>query len=259
MRMKEKLSKLINSIVDVRKLVFRTFIVLWAVVILALITKYTMGMWYPVVIEIDWIVKLCTFIDNHTVLNYAIMFMFYITSLNFWFLTATSLKKYSSNKLFILINVLIVISFVTKMFSNLIGCIAELTYLIAIPIYLNVKNKTFVKPKRKWLNVGLPIIIYLLLNIWQLNIGLVRDCFELFTFLPSLIKYTVQIDYYAILLNTWIGVSYMGLLSGGWLFASDLVGLKAQLQKELAKETPDKEYVKELEKRIKGFEEASNK
>lgn len=125
MRMKEKLSKLINSIVDVRKLVLRTFIVLWAVVTLALITKYTMGMWYPIVIEIEWIVKLCTFIDNHTILNYAIMFMFYITSLNFWFLTAASLKRYSSKKLFILINVLIVISFVAKIFDNLIGCIAE--------------------------------------------------------------------------------------------------------------------------------------
>lgn len=259
MRMKEKLSKLINSIVDVRKLVLRTFIVLWAVVILALITKYTMGMWYPIVIEIEWIVKLCTFIDNHTILNHAIMFMFYITSLNFWFLTAASLKRYSSKKLFILINVLIVISFVAKIFDNLIGCIAELSYLIAIPIYLNVKNKIFIKPKRKWLNVGLPIIIYLLLNIWQLNIALVRDVDKLLKDMPLLISYAIQIDYYAILLNTWIGVSYMSLFSGGWIFASDLVGLKAQLQKELAKETPDKEYVKELEKRIKGFEETSNK
>jgi hypothetical protein len=88
---------------------------------------------------------------------------------------------------------------------------------------------------------------------------IVRDCNKILSLLPTMIIYAIQTDYYAILLNTWIGVSYMGLVSGGWFFASDLVGLKAQLQKELAKETPDKEYVKELEKRIKGFEEASNK
>ena len=259
MRMKEKLSKLINSIVDVRKLVLRTFIVLWAVLILALITKYTMGMWYPIVIDIEWIVKVSNFIDSNVILNYATRFILYILSLNIWFLSATALKKYPNKKMLISINLMIILSFVIKSFSNLLGCIAELPYLIGIPIYLNVKNKTFVKPKRKWLNVGLPIIIYLLFNLWQMNIMIVRDCNKILSLLPTMIIYAIQTDYYAILLNTWIGVSYMGLVSGGWFFASDLVGLKAQLQKELAKETPDKEYVKELEKRIKGFEETSNK
>ena len=260
MRMKEKLSKLINSIVDVRKLVLRTFIVLWAVVILALITKYTMGMWYPIVIEIEWFIKLCTFIDNHTILNYAIMFMFYITSLNFWFLTAASLKKYSSKKLFVLINVLITSSFFIKDFSNTLGSLFEMIYLILIPIYLNIKNKTFENRKRKWFKIiAVPIIIYALLNLWQLNILLIRDINELLKNMPSLIKYTIQIDYYAILLNIWIGVSHMSLLSGGWFFSKTLTGLKAQLQKELAKKSPDKRYVTELEKRIKGFEETSNK
>lgn len=51
----------------------------------------------------------------------------------------------------------------------------------------------------------------------------------------------------------------MGLFSGGWLFATDLVGLKADLEKELAKENPDKEYIKELEKRIAEIEKAENK
>lgn len=259
MNHKENFKRIVNSILDVRKLVIRIFFILWAIIILALVLKYTIGLWYPIIVEVDWFIKMCNFIDNHNILRYSIMFMFYILSLNIWFLTSASLKKYTNKKLLLLVNGLIVFSFIIKIFNNTLGCIFELPYLIGIPIFLNIRNKVYCKPKRKWLNIGLPIIIYVLFNLWQMNIGLVRDCFEIFTFLPTLIAYVVQIDYYAILINTWIGVSYMGLFSGGWLFATDLVGLKADLEKELAKANPDKEYIKELEKRIAEIEKAEDK
>ena len=209
------------------------------------IFKFCFNIWYPIVEDNKYILAISRFIDDNWVVKTIIMYGFYILNINLWILISILSKKYSNKKILILVQVLMIIGFTIKNFNNTYGCIFELLYLVIIPIIINLKRNI-----NKLFSIIFPIVIYLIINIWQLNIGFIREIDNVITNLPFIISFYLQIDYYIFILNTWIGVSFMGLWGGGWLWGKSLTELKAMKEKELAKENPDAELIAEIDKAI---------
>ena len=94
----------------------------------------------------------------------------------------------------------------------------------------------------------MPIVVYVLINAWQFTIYFVRDLdYKVLSETSFLISWVLMIDYYIFIIIQWIGVSFMGLWSGGWLFGKSEVELKALKDKELKKAKPDKELLKQID------------
>lgn len=86
--------KWINRIVDMPKLVKRVWLVLWAMLFIAVFMKFCFNIWYPIVIENPIVIKIGDFIDSNKILTISIMLIFYVLNNNFWFLTSIREIKY---------------------------------------------------------------------------------------------------------------------------------------------------------------------
>jgi hypothetical protein len=245
--------KFVEKFVNLPKLVRRIWILLWAILLGLSAIKILFNKWYPIVVEDVNFTNICEFIDSNVVLKYGIMLLFYILSVNIIFLTTIKRMWYRKIQDFIVINVLIIFSYYMKSIGNALGVLVEFAYLILIPALINIKTKPFTK---KWLNILMPLFVYIALNIWQLNMLFIKDVETLLSNAPTLIWLIIQLDYYTFLLITWIGVNYfMGLLSAGWFFGKSETELLAIKEKELAKEKPDMKLVEDIDKELKRREE----
>lgn len=241
--------KWIEKLVDVPKLVRRVWLILWITLAIFVVAKLCFNMWYPIVIDNEFIINICLKIDNNEIIKYIIMLLLYVTNANFFFLTCVKEKKYNKTIHLVVMNLMFVICQTLKYFYNTYGNIFEIVLVVVIPIFVNLYKHKFYK---KIHNIILPIIIYMLFNIWQLNIFFIRGIGEVLTNAPVLIVYALQIDYYIFTIITWIGVSYfMGAYGIGWLWGKSEVELLALKEKELAKEKPDLELVKEIDEALK--------
>lgn len=250
--------KWINKIVDIPKLVRRLWIILWITLFIFVIAKLCFNLWYPIVIENENFIKFGNFIDNNAYLKYIIYALLYLLNGNILFLTYTKKMKHTHILSLIIINFSTIAFYFIKNFNNLIGCILEISFIIAA-IIINVKNKTFtfVTKKNKVktiLNILIPPLVYLLLNLWQTNITFIRGIDKIISQLPVIINLALQIDYYIFLIITWIGVNYyMGISGFGWWWSKSTTELQAMKAEELTKKNPDAKLIadidKELEKR----------
>lgn len=240
----------INKILDTKKFIFRLWIVLWLCLLILLVLKFCFGIWYPIIIENEQLLYFNEFICNSWI-KYIILSLFYFASVNIMYLTCCIKKKYDKILEAIIINVLILISFMTKIFFRNFSVIPEILVSIIIPILYLLKNH---KKAKKWKLILFPIAIQILVFAWQLNIYLVRGIdFVIDSDNHVLIGIVLQIDYYIFLIISWIGVSYMGLFSL-WIFGKDITALKAEKEKELSKAEPNMAKVKEIDERIKELE-----
>ena len=173
------------------------------------------------------------------------MLIFYIFSINFWYLTATKQKHLKNIKQFIFFNVVVIGTFTFKKFNNTLGSILEVVILVLIPVVLNLKRNSC---GNKTKDVLMPIMVYVLINAWQFTIYFVRGLdYKVLSETSFLISWVLMIDYYIFIIIQWIGVSFMGLWSGGWLFGKSEVELKALKDKELKKAKPDEKLLKEID------------
>ncbi len=245
----------INKIVDLPKLIRRIWILLWVILIMLLVLKFCFGIWYPIVVENETFINVCNFIDNTKWLNIGIMSIFYTFSANVICLTGLGRKKFNNIFTFIIFEVLIISAYVIKFFNGIIGNVFEVFYCVILVIILNLIYHNFDK---KWKSFTVPLVNYVLLNLWQLLIYLVRGLnlsdLESYGFTIGLI---LMLDYYVFILTNWMEVSFMGLWSIGWLFGKSITELKALKEKELNKEKPDLELVKEIDKAIEKKENES--
>lgn len=240
----------INKILDTKKLIFRLWIVLWLCLLILLVLKFCFGIWYPIIIENEQLLYFNEFICNSWI-KYIILSLFYFASVNIMYLTCCIKKKYDKILEAIIINVLILISFMTKIFFRNFSVIPEILVSIIMPILYLLKNH---KKAKKWKLILFPIATQILVFAWQLNIYLVRGIdFVIDSDNHVLIGIVLQIDYYIFLIISWIGVSYMGLFSL-WIFGKDITALKAEKEKELSKAEPNMAKVKEIDERIKELE-----
>ena len=246
------MKKFINKILDVPKLIRTIWIMLWVILIILLVFKFCFNLWYPIIVKNEVFINICNYIDEHKWLIVTIMFILYFLSVNIISLTCMGKRKYPSVKFGILINIIIISLFIIKYFVSVLGSILEIFYIIGFFIFINIKNKNF--PNKKY-DILMPIIQYAIINLWQLLIYLVRglDISSLNNY-PVLIPYIIQIDYYIFLIITWIGVSYMGLYSIGWLFGKDITVLKAEREKELSKAKPNMKKINSIDIRIAELE-----
>ena len=111
-----------------------------------------------------------------------------------------------------------------------------------------MKQKNFIKT---WQNIAMPIIVYLVINVWQLSIYLVRDINldELKNY-SALIGLVLMFDYYIFIIILWIGGSYMSWWSAGWLFGKTTTELRALREIELGKEKPDTKLIAKIDEAI---------
>ena len=237
-----------QKFIDCRKLIKRIWLMLWLILLMLVIAKLLFNEWYPIVIDNKKFIAICNYIERHNIIRYIIMIIFYILSNNFWYLTATKQKRIKGINKFIALNVLVFGTFVVKHFNNIFGVIIECITLIILPMFLNLKRNSCGSIAR---NILMPIIIYVLINTWQFTIYFVRGIdYEVLNTLPILISYTLMIDYYIFIIIQWIGVAFMGLFSGGWLFGKTEVELKALKEQELKKKNPDKKIIEAIDKRL---------
>ena len=241
----------INKILDVPKLIRRIWLLLWVLLIILLVMKFCFGIWYPVVSNNEIFISVCNFVDNNKWLEYTIMLLFYILNSFMMIFIMTKTKKINKWYLYLLFLVLFIGMFFLKSIHNSIGIICELAIIIFSIIYNCKTNKFY----NNIINILLPIIFYLIINIWQLSIYLVRglEINELNNYLV-LIPYILQLDYYIFLIITWIGVCFMGLYGWGWLWSKDITVLKSYKEKELAKAKPDMKLVSKIDARITKLE-----
>lgn len=252
----KKLKALINKILDVPKLIVTLWIILWLVLFILVAFKFCFNIWYPIVVRNENFIAVCDFIDSIPIVRYGVYILFYILNLNIWSLMAMKKGKYYNKFHLILFNVLIISSYLLKLYNNLYGMLFEILYLVLIPILINLKYKPF---KNNILNVVFPIIVYLLINLWQSNMVFIRGIDEIISELPTMINLILQIDYYVFLINSWIGVTLiMGLLGGGWWWGRQLTKYEAYKEKELKKANPDMDYVNYCDSKIKECKEKLN-
>lgn len=250
------MKRFINKILDVPKLIRTIWLMLWIILIILLVLKFCFNQWYPIIVENEWFKRLCDYIDNNRWLYYTIALILYIVSINIISLTCMNKKKYDNEIWLIIINVLIIGNFFIKYFNATLGNVTELILLILPFIIINLKQNNF---NNKIFNVIFPIIEYIILNLWQFTILIIRGTDEfVLDKMPMLIPLILQIDYYIFITITWIGVSFMGLFSMGWFWTKDITVLKAERQKELSKAKPDMKKVEEIDKRISEIEKGIN-
>lgn len=252
----KKLKALINKMIDIPKLIITIWLLLWVILFMLVAFKFCFNIWYPIVVENEKFISVCNFIDNVPIIRHLILFVLYSFSANVIFLTSINRIKHHKKWHFILLNILIVCSFVVKIFSNLIGVLIELSFTFILPIILNLKYKPL---KTNFFNILLPLIIYALINLWQSNMAFIRNINEIITTLPTFVVLILQIDYYVYILITWIGVTYiMGLASIGWWWSRQLTKYEAYKEKELKKANPDMDYVNYCDSKIKECKEKLN-
>ena len=226
-----------KKLINIPKLIRNLWIILWIVEFILIVMKLCFNIWYPIVIENELILKLSDFITNNVIVNYAIMFILYVINFNFVYLIIIKNKFYKSKIELLLINILIVIIFIVKKINNDFGMIFEVIGLFIVPMIRTRK-------------ILFPIIVNVLVMVWQLNILFIRDINELLKDMPFMIYFAIQIDYYIFLIITWIGVNYYMSLVGVWFFGRRITKYEALKEKELAKKFPDFKYVDELDKKI---------
>lgn len=239
--------KWISKILDVSKLIRRIWLILWVTLFLLVIMKLLFNEWYPIVVDNPNIINIFLYIDNNYILDCFIRYLFY--SANCYITYLTCCKKIKPNKIeFILIPILSAISFIVKTFiNNYLAFLIEMLMVIVLPIIIKLNKKTF---KSKKFNILFPIVINLLLMLWQCNMLFIRNIELILTKLPTSICYILQIDYYIFLIITWIGVRYfMGNL-GLWFWGNSLTKLQAMKEEELKKEKPDMEFIKQIDEAI---------
>ena len=143
-----------------------------------------------------------------------------------------------------------------KYFNNTIGSIIEIINIILLPVFYNLKSKTF---NKKILNIFFPIIIYAIVFLFQCNIFLIRGIQDILSEVHFSIALCLQLDYYIFLILTMIGVKYyMGLWGTGWLWSKKVTQYKSLKEQELKKSNPDIKYLKHLEDKISFYENKLN-
>lgn len=236
-----------EKLFDTKKLVFRIWICLWIILIMMVIFKFCFNIWYPIVEDNKYILAISRFIDDNWVVKTIIMYVFYVFNIFIVINTTTNKRKFELNIYNVSTLSLFIIAYIIKNINNLLGVILEsLIFITIIPFY-NFRKNNF---KIKIINLLLPIVLYILLNLWQSNIVFIRGIDEVINNLPTFIWFALQIDYYIFLIITWIGVSFMGLVGLGWWWGKSITELKAMKEKELAKENPDTELIAEIDKAI---------
>lgn len=245
------MKKLINEFVDLKRLVLTTWLLLWAVLIILDIYKIVFNKWFPIVVENEKFLNFCEFIENHKIIYYIITGIFYCISNYIIYLTCTCKKKLNKLKDYISFMLIITCIYVCKIYNNIAGNLLEILLIIGY-ILENLKFENFYLKKA---NIIVPIIVYIILNLWQLNMLFVRDLHTL----PCVFGIILQLDYYVFILITWIGVYFMGLWSMGWFFGKDITTLKAEKEKELAKEKPNQEFIKKIDEKILELENGKDK
>ena len=247
------MKKFLDKILDMPKLIKTIWIMLWIILVILLIFKFCFGMWYPIVVKNETIMSICNYIDNHKWLRFILIGIFYSLNFNISYLSCRCLKKYPK-WYYLVIGIIIAIGIsILKEYSNAGGLILEILLLLILPIILNIKFKRFRKNK---INILLPIVYYVLVNLWQFLIYFVRGLdiqhLESYGFTIGLV---IMFDYYIFLIISWIGVIYiMGAWGIGWLFGKDITVLRAEKEKELAKKEPDMDLVNEIDDRIAELE-----
>ncbi len=242
----------INKILDTKKLIFRLWIVLWLCLLILLVLKFCFGIWYPIVSNNEILLRFNDFVCNSWI-KYLALSIFYVLSMNLLYFISSTKKKYNNIIEAIIFNVLFIISFVVKCFSKYFSFIPEVILLIIIPIIELFKRH---KNVNKFKIILYVIIMQIFVNLWQMNILLVRNIdFSIDENNHILIGIILQLDYYIFLIITWIGVSFMGLFSAWWFFGKDVTTLKAEREKEMSKEQPNMIKVNKIDERIKELEE----
>ena len=244
-----KIIKFINKILDVPKLIIRLWIILWLCLIILLIMKFCFGIWYPIVVENKILLNISDYIDNSW-LKYLILSIFYVFNINLVYLTACRKVKYDHILEILLINLLIALTFIVKMYNNYLGFIGEFLIVIPIPIIYFHKyhpEDSIIK------DILWTFVLQILIMLWQCNILLVRGLPNPLTSASTIIQIILQLDYYIFLTILWIGVSIMGLI-GIWFFVKDVTKLKAIRESELAKAHPDMKLVKDIDSKITKLE-----
>lgn len=245
-----------KNFVDLKKLIKTIWILLWVILFILLIYKILFNKWYPIIIKNNILINVCNFIDNHKIIYYIITYIFYLCSNYIIYLTCTNRKKLNKFKEFISLFIIILFIYISKILNNIGGNLLEILLIICY-ILDNIKFNNFINKRQ---NIIIPIFVYIILNIWQLNILIIRNIFDIhINEMPSLIGFSLQLDYYIFILITWIGGSYMGLWSMGWFFGKDITTLKAEKEKELAKEQPNKDLIKKIDEKILELENEENK
>lgn len=245
------MKKFISKILNVPKLVLRLWIILWLCLVILLILKFCFGIWYPIVVENKTLILINNWIIS-TWFKYVFLGIFYFVNLNLVYLISCRKKFYNSILEAIIVNILISVCFVVKCFSRIYSFIPEFIFSVILPAFYLFKTY---KSSNKLKLILYLIVIQAIIMIWQLNIYLVRGInFDIADDEYFLIGFVLQLDYYIFLIITFMEVNYMSLW-GIWFFGKDVTVLKAEKEKELAKESPDMEKVAEIDKRISELEE----
>lgn len=244
------MKRFIDKILDVPKLIRTIWLMLWIILFILLVMKFCFGIWYPIVIKNENFITFNNFLTNSW-LKYVIQSAFYLISANLIYLTTCNKSYYNNIYEFIIINLLIVGAFAVKLFYGNYSFIVEFIFLIIFPIiYL---TKTYFMTNKAKL-ILYPIVIQIMVMVWQLNIFFVRNVdFNKLNNESYILGFVLQLDYYIFIIITFIGGTKMGLWSV-WFFGKDITSLKAYKEKELSKENPNLKLVAEIDKRIEELE-----
>lgn len=210
------------------KIIKFLWISMWATLLLIVVLKLTFNYYYPIVIENSKLLEISKYIDEHFWLDFGISYVFHMFNTLVISLCCIKEKWYYKKWHMILLFVCSSISYPLKVFFPTIGYIAVLFVYIGIPLIIT-RNKRYII-----------FIVFLIDNVLQILSNFARGN-ALIICDTCLIKKSMLIDYYLMLLILYIGGCHMG-----W---------DTLLPWFTKKETVINAKIEKLEKKIKKLEE----
>lgn len=240
-----------ENLIDKKKLIRTLWFLSWIIIIFIVVLKLVFNKWFPIIVENYKLMCFSKDLDNTKIIKYLIFLSFYLLNGNMLYLTSSYKKKYKNKIELLIINILIIISYIIKLYFNYYSLILELIIIIIIPIYNLFKYNKY----NKLICILHPILVQVITILWQANILFARNLPHMLDNQTIVVQIILQIDYYIFIIVMYIGeVNGMGLI-GFWLFGKDKTTIQAMIEKEEKKSKPNQ---KKLDKLYKALEKCGD-
>lgn len=235
-----------EELIDKKKLIRTLWFLVWLIIIFIVLLKLVFNKWFPIIIENYKLMCFSKKLDNTRVLKYFVFLSFYLLNGNMLYLTSSYKKKYKNKIELFIIDILIILSFIIKIYFNYYSLLIELLITIVIPIINLYKYNKY----SKLICILHPILVQVITILWQANILFARNLPHMLKNETIVVQIILQIDYYIFIIVMYIGeVNNMGLI-GFWLFGKDKTTIKAMIERENKKSKPNQKKLDKLQKAL---------
>ena len=253
--------KKIERVLNVPKLVFRTWGMLFIITLSLLMITLCLDIHYPIVVENIWLIRLGSWIEQKGILKYYLGVPLFLISANIVFLTCTVRLKYNTWKEALFYNVWFVLSYITTiLYAGTKNYFVIVTIVLAIITNFNTQNIHFRFTRIGKINVNqkliavllrilLPLAVLGLLKAWYYSLLWIRGMQDIWCCFICFVA--MQLDCYIFLISTLFFVqNIIRVCNWGFLHQKTEAELKVMKRTEYAKNGASFDLIQEIDKEL---------